>query len=153
MKPLGKRRVIGRSRVNTCGFGCLEQRVDAHTASFCRAVDVFYFETRSLLTFARSYPRSFTFYVANPIRSIETHSLPTRSRSYPRSFTFYVANPIRSILLPTSYFSSSLTSKMISNSTGVPSGRLATPYTRRQGLLSFPKTACSNSEAASATFG
>src|SRR5882757_7727061 len=42
------------------------------------------------------------------------------------------------------------TSKMTSNSTGVPRGRLATPYTRRQGLLSFPKTSLSNSEAASA---
>src|ERR1700747_1086364 len=30
------------------------------------------------------------------------------------------------------------TSKMISSSTGVPSGRLAAPYTKRQGLLSFP---------------
>jgi hypothetical protein len=39
------------------------------------------------------------------------------------------------------------TSKMISSSTGVPSGRLATPYTRRQGLLSFPNTSCSSSEA------
>jgi len=28
------------------------------------------FETRSLPAFARCYPRSFTFYVANPIRSI-----------------------------------------------------------------------------------
>src|SRR2546421_963672 len=46
-----------------------------------------------------------------------------------------------------------VTSKMTSNSTGVPSGRLATPYTKRQGFLSFPKTSCSNSEAASATFG
>src|SRR5216684_7914029 len=45
------------------------------------------------------------------------------------------------------------TSKMTSNSTAVPSGRLATPYTRRQGFLSFPKTSCNNSEAASATFG
>src|SRR6476660_9045328 len=45
------------------------------------------------------------------------------------------------------------TSKMTSNSTGVPRGRLATPYTRRQGLLSFPKTSLNNSEAASATFG
>ena len=33
------------------------------------------------------------------------------------------------------------TSKMISSSTGVPSGRLATPYTKRQGLLSFPTQA------------
>src|SRR6266567_5433168 len=38
------------------------------------------------------------------------------------------------------------TSKMTSSSTGVPSDRFATPYTRRQGLLSFPKTSCSNSE-------
>jgi hypothetical protein len=33
---------------------------------------------------------------------IETHSLPTLVRCYPRSFTVYVAYPIRSIL--TSYF-------------------------------------------------
>ncbi len=45
------------------------------------------------------------------------------------------------------------TSKITSSSTGVPSGRLATPYTSRQGFLSFPKTSCSNSEAPSATFG
>jgi hypothetical protein len=31
--------------------------------------------------------------------------------------------------------------------------KLATPYTKRQGLFSFPKTSCRNSEAASATFG
>jgi len=34
-----------------------------------------------------------------------------------------------------------------------PSGRLATPYTKRQGLLSLPKTSCSNCEGASAIFG
>jgi hypothetical protein len=36
------------------------------------------------------------------------------------------------------------TSNMTSNSTGVPNGRLATPYTSRQGLLSFPKTSLSS---------
>jgi len=45
------------------------------------------------------------------------------------------------------------TSKMTSSSTGAPSGRLATPYTKRQGLLFVPKTSCNSSEAASATFG
>src|SRR5580700_1081950 len=44
------------------------------------------------------------------------------------------------------------TSKINSSSTGTPSGRLATPYTRRHGFLSFPKTSCSNSEAPSAIF-
>jgi hypothetical protein len=29
--------------------------------------------------------------------SIETHSLPTLTRSYPRHFTFYVADPVSSI--------------------------------------------------------
>jgi hypothetical protein len=29
--------------------------------------------------------------------SIETHSLPSLTRSYPRHFTFYVADPISSI--------------------------------------------------------
>jgi hypothetical protein len=29
---------------------------------------------------------------------IETHSLPTLTRSYPRRFTFYVAEPISSVL-------------------------------------------------------
>jgi len=37
---------------------------------------------------------------------------------------------------------------MTSSSTGVPSGRLATPYTRRLGFLSCPKTSCSSSECA-----
>jgi len=46
---------------------------------------------------SRSYPRRFTFYVADPISSIETRSLPTLARSYPRRFTFYVADPISSI--------------------------------------------------------
>src|SRR5499433_4142806 len=44
-------------------------------------------------------------------------------------------------------------SKINSSSTGVPSGRLATPYTRRLGFLSLPKTFWSSSEAPSATFG
>src|SRR6266404_3035158 len=35
------------------------------------------------------------------------------------------------------------TSKMTSSSTGAPSGRLATPYTKRQGALFSPKTFCS----------
>ncbi|HEV2732060.1 MAG TPA: hypothetical protein VGV15_18660, partial [Terriglobales bacterium] len=34
------------------------------------------------------------------------------------------------------------TSKMTSSSTGAPSGRLATPYTRRQGLLSVVDQIC-----------
>jgi hypothetical protein len=46
---------------------------------------------------SRSYPRCFTFYVADPISSIETRSLAALTRSYPRHFTFYVAHPIRSI--------------------------------------------------------
>ena len=45
------------------------------------------------------------------------------------------------------------TSKMTSSSTEVPSGRLATPLTRRQGFLFSPKTSCSNSDAASAILG
>ena len=45
------------------------------------------------------------------------------------------------------------TSKINSSSTGVPRGRLATPYTSREGFLSFPKTSCSNSEAPSAIVG
>src|SRR5438874_6842198 len=53
--------------------------------------------TRSLPTLTRSYPRRFTFYVADPISSIETRSLPTLTRSYPRRFAFYVADPISSI--------------------------------------------------------
>jgi hypothetical protein len=34
----------------------------------------------------------------NPKKSFETHSLPTLTRSYPRRFTFYVADPLSSIL-------------------------------------------------------
>src|SRR6266496_4297072 len=57
-------------------------------------------ETRSLPTLTRSYPRRFTFYVADPVSSIETRSLPTLTRSYPRRFTFHVADPMRSIQPP-----------------------------------------------------
>jgi len=38
---------------------------------------------------------------------------------------------------------------MTSSSTGAPSGRLATPYTKRQGLLALPTTSCSSADAAS----
>ena len=34
----------------------------------------------------------------SPARSVETRSLPTLTRSYPRRFTFYVAEPLSSIL-------------------------------------------------------
>jgi hypothetical protein len=54
-------------------------------------------KTRSLPALARCFPRSFTFYVADPVSSIETRSLPTLTHSYPRRFTFYVADPISSI--------------------------------------------------------
>src|SRR5439155_6983787 len=40
-----------------------------------------------------------------------------------------------------------------SSSTGEPSGRLATPKTRREETAWSPKTSRSNSDAASATFG
>jgi hypothetical protein len=33
------------------------------------------------------------------VSAFETHSLPTLARCFPRSFTFYVAHPIRSIQL------------------------------------------------------
>src|SRR5215831_11318688 len=42
---------------------------------------------------------------------------------------------------------------MTSNSTGEPSGRLATPKTRREEAVWAPKTSRSSSDAASATFG
>src|SRR5262249_59094496 len=45
------------------------------------------------------------------------------------------------------------TSRMTSSSTGEPSGRLATPKTRREETAWSPKTSRSNSDAASATFG
>jgi len=45
------------------------------------------------------------------------------------------------------------TSRMTSSSTGEPSGRLATPMTRREETASSPKTSRSNSDAASATLG
>src|SRR5215471_1852708 len=66
------------------------------------------------------------------------------------TFKSVATSPYRVLSFP--YAGPLPTSKMISSSTGVPSGRLATPYTRRQGFLSLPKTSCSNSEAASATF-
>src|SRR5262249_22197907 len=42
-------------------------------------------ETRSLPTLTRSYPRRFTFYVADPLSSIETRSLPTLTHVLPIS--------------------------------------------------------------------
>src|SRR5436309_370404 len=42
---------------------------------------------------------------------------------------------------------------MTSSSTGEPSGRLATPMTRREETVSSPRTSRSNSDAASAIFG
>src|SRR6266478_951767 len=42
---------------------------------------------------------------------------------------------------------------MTSSSIGEPSGRLATPKTRREETVSSPKTSRSSSDAASATFG
>src|SRR2546427_5919255 len=39
---------------------------------------------------------------------------------------------------------------MTSSSTGAPSGRLATPYIKRQGLLALPRTSCSSADAARA---
>jgi hypothetical protein len=71
----------------------------AHALSVERRLTEPWLETRSLPTLTRSYPRRFTFYVADPISSIETRSLPTLTRSYPRRFTFYVADPISSIQL------------------------------------------------------
>ena len=73
------------------------------------------FETQSLPSLLRSYPRSFTFYLGSPLSSIrfrlrrvrlpgksplsrfETQSLPSLLRCYPRSFTFYLGNPFSSI--------------------------------------------------------
>jgi len=36
--------------------------------------------------------------LVQPLSGIETRSLPTLTYCYPRSFTFYVAHPFRSIL-------------------------------------------------------
>ena len=38
-----------------------------------------------------------TFVASRPVMAIETRSLPTLTRSYPRRFTFYVADPLSSI--------------------------------------------------------
>ena len=43
-------------------------------------------------------PRSFLSSQWWRVRSFETRSLPTRTRSYPRRFTFYVAEPVSSVL-------------------------------------------------------
>ena len=47
----------------------------------------------------------------------------------------------------------SATSKITSSSTGIPSGRLATPMTSRTGIFSMPKMSRNKSETASATLG
>jgi len=70
------------------------------------------FETRSLPTLTRSYPRRFTFYVALPDRSIVVavarrrqrcrgpciSAVPAALDCYPRGVTGHVAHPSRSIL-------------------------------------------------------
>ena len=56
-----------------------------------------YVARRPAAPFARCFPRSFTFYVADPISSIETRSLPTSLAATHRGFAFYVAFPESSI--------------------------------------------------------
>src|ERR1700751_5852730 len=51
---------------------------------------------------ARSWEIAAEFLIFNFY--FETHSRPTLARCYPRSFTFYVAIPIRSILISDSSF-------------------------------------------------
>src|SRR6516162_6924852 len=51
------------------------------------------FETRSLPTFPRCFPRSVTFFVARPIRSIVSRQLPLSSSATHRGFAFYVVFP------------------------------------------------------------
>ena len=50
-------------------------------------------ETRSLPMLPRSYPRRFTFYVADPISSIVSRLLPL-ARPLPHGFTGHVARPV-----------------------------------------------------------
>jgi len=51
---------------------------------------------------------------------VETRSVPTLSRCYPRSFTFYVANPIRSILPLEQPYKSGFDSETLSSMFLVP---------------------------------
>src|SRR4030095_11337606 len=87
----------------------------AHPA---RSIDPFYFliETRSLPTLTRSYPRRFTFYVADPVSSIHPscfillnlNSLAARPRSLLPSQLYLLCRSSRSLhssfLLLNSYF-------------------------------------------------
>src|SRR5262249_32538984 len=56
-------------------------------------------ETRSLPTLTRSYPRRFTFYVADPVQLQCISLAPARLDRYPRGFTGHVADAISSIVL------------------------------------------------------
>jgi len=66
--------------------------------TFCRASASF---TSSF--FASDFCNDLSYFFVQPSYFIvETRSLPALARCYPRSFTFYVAHPTRSIL--TSHF-------------------------------------------------
>jgi hypothetical protein len=52
-----------------------------------------YVTRRPTAPFARCFPRSFTFYLADPSGSIETRSFPNSLGATLRAFTFYLADP------------------------------------------------------------
>jgi hypothetical protein len=52
-----------------------------------------WFVSQQLPLRSTACPRGLTGHVALLSRSIETRLLPTLTRSYPRRFTFYVADP------------------------------------------------------------
>jgi len=57
---------------------------------------VFYPDTNDVSSASKVVALSIAVFRFNAL-TIETRSLPTLARCYPRSFTFYVAHPIRSI--------------------------------------------------------
>jgi hypothetical protein len=78
---MGLRKRIPSSEPRNYGFGTAHRA--AATGSISRPQIHTDFETRSLPTLTRSYPRRFTFYVAPPGHSIETRSLPTLTHVLP----------------------------------------------------------------------
>ena len=56
-------------------------------------------ETRSPPSLVRCFPRSFTFYVADPAGSIVSRSLSLGSTRYPRGFTGHVVHPVAPLTL------------------------------------------------------
>ena len=156
----------GRQRRNRHDSSVIHHDIDAAETVDSSLDECFHFsalrdvhgEADSLTACGRNLFRDCVDPVLTPCS--EYDSRPSRARSFavlsPMPMLAPVITTTLSAIFGVLIFYSSLfadTSKITSSSTGVPSGRLATPYTERHGFFSFPKICCNKSEAASATLG